>query len=232
VYRVPEARGLINSLGFPNNGVAALRIKRDEALVGINIGKSKETSIERAADDYCELLKNVYTQADYVAVNISSPNTLNLRQLQARHAIASLLNEVATVRNALPKVVPLLVKIAPDLTEVEIDVVLAAIESSGFDGIIATNTTIGREGLSGRYQNLGGGLSGSPLRDRSTAVIRYIAQRTHNKLPIIGVGGIVDPSDAIDKLEAGAKLIQIYTGLIYAGPGLVKQINQAILLNR
>ncbi|HET7375431.1 MAG TPA: quinone-dependent dihydroorotate dehydrogenase [Anaerolineae bacterium] len=232
VCRVPEARGLINSLGFPNNGVAALQIKRGEALVGINIGKSKETSIERAADDYCELLKQVYTQADYVTVNISSPNTLNLRQLQARQAIASLLNEVAAVRNAQPKHVPLLVKIAPDLTEVEIDDVLAAISSSGFDGIIATNTTIGREGLSSRYQNLGGGLSGSPLRDRSTAVIRYIAQRTHNKLPIIGVGGIVDPSDAIEKLEAGAKLIQIYTGLIYAGPGLVKQINQAILLNR
>jgi len=229
VFRVPEAHGLINSMGFPNDGVAALKIKRGAAKIGINIGKSKDTPIERAADDYCELLKQVYADADYVTVNVSSPNTMNLRQLQAREAIANLLKEVATVRNALPKRVPLLVKIAPDLAEGEIDDVLSAIDQSGFDGIIATNTTIGRVGLSERYQNLKGGLSGAPLRDRSTAVIRYIANRTEGKLPIIGVGGIIEPRDAIEKLAAGAVLIQIYTGLIYSGPALVKQINRKIL---
>lgn len=229
VFRVPEARGLINSLGFPNDGVDALKIKRGDAKVGINIGKSKETAIDRAAEDYCELLKRVYAQADYVSVNVSSPNTMNLRQLQAREAIANLLEEIAKVRNGLPKQVPLLVKIAPDLNEPEIDAVLDAINQSGFDGIIATNTTIGREGLSEPYLNLTGGLSGAPLRDRSTSIIRYIANRTGGKLPIIGVGGIMKPRDAIEKLEAGATLIQIYTGLIYSGPGLVKHINRLLL---
>jgi dihydroorotate dehydrogenase len=229
VHRVIEARGLINSMGFPNEGVNALKINRGDAKTGINIGKSKETPIDRAAEDYCQLLKSVYAQADYVAVNVSSPNTMNLRQLQARAAIANLLTEISAARNALPKRVPLLVKIAPDLNEAEIDDALNAIASAGFDGIIATNTTIGRAGLSERYQNLKGGLSGAPLRDRSTAIIRTIANRTEGKLPIIGVGGIMSPLDAIEKLDAGAKLIQIYTGLIYAGPSLVKQINRSIL---
>jgi dihydroorotate dehydrogenase len=242
VFRVPEAQGLINSMGFPNDGVGQVvnpstslraglsaRFNKSRYMIGINIGKSKETAIERAAEDYCELLKRVYAQADYVAVNVSSPNTMNLRQLQAREAIASLLKEIAAVRNDLPKRMPLLVKIAPDLTEAEIDDVLEAIDQSGFDGVIATNTTIGREGLSGQYQNLKGGLSGAPLRDRSTSIIRTIANRSEGKLPIIGVGGIIEPRDAIEKLAAGAKLIQIYTGLIYSGPSLVKQINRAIL---
>ncbi|HZY45856.1 MAG TPA: quinone-dependent dihydroorotate dehydrogenase [Anaerolineae bacterium] len=229
VHRVPAVRGLINSMGFPNDGVDALRIKRGNAKIGINIGKSKETAIDRAAEDYCELLKRVYTLADYVTVNVSSPNTLNLRQLQAREAISVLLKEICSVRNGLSTRVPLLVKIAPDLNEAEIDDVLDAIALSGIDGIIATNTTIGRAGLSEKYQNLKGGLSGAPLRDRSTAIIRYIANRSGGKLPIIGVGGIVEPRDAIEKLAAGAKLVQIYTGLIYSGPSLVKQINQSLL---
>jgi dihydroorotate dehydrogenase len=232
VQRVPEARGLINSMGFPNDGVAQVVAQVGNlryGRIGINIGKSKETAIERAAEDYCELLKRVYAQADYVTVNVSSPNTLNLRQLQAREAIANLLKEVAAVRNGLSKRVPLLVKIAPDLNEAEIDDVLDAIDRSGFDGIIATNTTIGREGLSEKYQNLKGGLSGAPLRDRSTAIVRTIANRTEGKLPIIGVGGIIEPRDAIEKLEAGATLIQVYTGLIYSGPSLVKQINRSLL---
>ncbi len=232
VQRVPEVRGLINSMGFPNDGVDALRIKRGDAKVGINIGKSKETAIDRAAEDYCELLNRVYAHADYVTVNVSSPNTLNLRQLQARDAISSLLKDITSVRNGLSKRVPLLVKIAPDLSEAEIDDVLDAIDRSGFDGIIATNTTIEREGLSEKYQDLKGGLSGAPLRDRSTAIIRYIANRTEGQLPIIGVGGIVEPRDAIEKLAAGATLVQVYTGLIYSGPSLVKQINRSLLQYR
>jgi dihydroorotate dehydrogenase len=160
---------------------------------------------------------------------VSSPNTLNLRQLQARAAIASLLKEISLVRDELPQRVPLLVKIAPDLTEAEIDDVLNAIASAGFDGLIATNTTIGRAGLSGPYQTLQGGLSGAPLRDRSTSIIRYVARRTEGRLPIIGVGGIMKAADAVEKLDAGAALVQVYTGLVYAGPGLVKQINRALI---
>ena len=231
VQRVIEAQGVINSMGFPNEGVDALKITRGAARVGINIGKSRDTPVELAAEDYCALFKRVYLNADYVAINISSPNTLNLRQLQARELIEDLLKQVAAVRDAASPRKPLLVKIAPDLTEGEIDDVLAAISLAGIDGIIATNTTIGRSGIPARYHDLKGGLSGAPLRDRSTAIIHYIARRTEGKLPIVGVGGIASARDALEKLEAGATLLQVYTGLIYAGPGLVQQINRA-LLNR
>lgn len=243
VHRVIEAQAVINSMGFPNEGVEALRLTRGAAKVGINIGKSKDTPVELAADDYCALFKRVYLDADYVAINISSPNTLNLRQLQARELIEDLLKQVAAAREAVvqpewraaqskaARRVPLLVKIAPDLTEGEIDDVLAAISLAGIDGIIATNTTIGRSGIPARYHHLKGGLSGAPLRDRSTAIIHYIAQRTAGQLPIVGVGGIASARDALEKLEAGATLLQVYTGLIYAGPNLVRQINRA-LLNR
>ena len=228
VHRLPEAHAVINSMGFPNDGVAALKVKRGSAKVGINIGKSKDTPIEQAAEDYCALFKRVYQQADYVAVNVSSPNTLNLRQLQARDMIEGLLKAVAAVRDSLTPRVPLLVKIAPDLSESEIEDVLAAIASAGLDGIIATNTTIGREGVAERYRVLKGGLSGAPLRNRSTEVVRYIARHTAGRLPIVGVGGVAGATDAIEKLDAGAMLVQVYTGLIYAGPSLVKQINRAL----
>jgi len=229
VFRVPESQGLINSMGFPNNGVSALKIRRGEAKVGINIGKSKDTPIEQAAEDYVELFKQVYRAADYVAVNISSPNTLNLRQLQTREYLEGLLKEVTLVRNRVSPRVPVLVKIAPDLIEREVDNVLRAIELAGIDGVIATNTTIGREGIPAQYRDLKGGLSGQPLRDRSTALVSCIHRKTNGKLPIIGVGGVMNPLDAIEKLEAGATLVQVYTGLVYAGPSLVKQINRALL---
>ena len=229
VQRVIESQGVINSMGFPNNGVAALKIRRGEAKVGINIGKSKDTPIEQAAEDYVELFKQVYRQADYVAINISSPNTLNLRQLQARDYIESLLKAVTLVRDSVTPHVPMLVKIAPDLTEAEIDDVLGAIECSGVDGIIATNTTIGREGIPPQYRDLKGGLSGRPLTQRATAIISCIARKTNGRLPIIGVGGVMNPFDALAKFEAGATLVQVYTGLVYAGPSLVKQINRALV---
>ena len=259
VQRVPEAHGLINSMGFPNEGVndALLAIgywrgrnpiangkwqianSPSPIRLGINIGKGKDTPIERAAEDYCALLQQVHAHADYVALNISSPNTMNLRQLQARETILGLLRDVTAVRDALKpspnpppgrgKALPLLVKIAPDLNEAELDDVLDAIAATGIDGIIATNTTIERDGLPGYAQQLKGGLSGAPLSARSTAVIRYINQRTQGKLPIVGVGGIMHPRDAIEKLEAGATLVQIYTGMIYYGPSLAKDINCAVL---
>src|SRR5512139_3406390 len=214
VHRVVEAQGVINSMGFPNNGVGALKVRRGAAKVGINIGKSKDTPLEQAAEDYVELFKQVYRDADYVAINISSPNTLNLRQLQAREYIEELLKEVTLVRDEIasrpstaphrgsaqgalattePRRVPLLVKIAPDLSEGEVEDVLGAIELAGVDGIIATNTTIGREGIPAQYRDLKGGLSGLPLRDRSTALINSIQRKTNGKLPIIGVGGVMNP---------------------------------------
>jgi dihydroorotate dehydrogenase len=244
VFRVTESQGMINSMGFPNNGVAALKIRRGEAKVGINIGKSMDTPIERAAEDYADLFRKVYHDADYVAINVSSPNTLNLRQLQAREYIEELLKEVTAVRDevmraphgrsaAEPRIarcVPVLVKIAPDLTEREVDDVLGAIELAGMDGVIATNTTIEREGIPAQYRDLKGGLSGMPLRDRSTAMISSIHRKTSGRLPIIGVGGVMNPLDALAKFEAGAALVQVYTGLVYAGPSLAKQINRALLV--
>ena len=242
VHRVPEAHGVINSMGFPNEGVEALGRRRDirpqmsdnpstavSALLGINIGKGRDTPIERAAEDYCALLQQVSAQADYIALNISSPNTMNLRQLQARAAIENLLREVAAVRDGLPVRKPLLVKIAPDLSEDEIVDVLGAITATGIDGVIATNTTLGREGLPAYAQPLKGGLSGAPLTAKSTQVIRTISKHTHGKLPIIGVGGIMSPADALAKLDAGATLVQIYTGMIYYGPALVRDINRAMV---
>jgi dihydroorotate dehydrogenase len=206
-----------------------MQIRRGAAKVGINIGKSKDTPLEEAAEDYVELFKRVYRNADYVAINISSPNTLNLRQLQARDFIESLLREVTAVRDSVSPRVPVLVKIAPDLSEQEVEDVLGAINRAGADGIIATNTTIGREGIPVQYHNLKGGLSGLPLRDRSTAMVSSISRKTNGRLPIIGVGGVMNPLDALAKFEAGATLVQVYTGLVYAGPGLVKQINRALL---
>lgn len=231
VHRVPEAQAVVNAMGFPNEGLAQLLITNNQwrniaCNIGINIGKGKDTPLERAAEDYCELLKQVPGRADYVTINVSSPNTLGLRQLQARAAMEELLKAIAATRNTLTPRVPVLVKLAPDLSESEIDDALAAITTCGMDGLIATNTTVSREGLPKYARSLKGGLSGMPLRARATAVIRYLAQ--HTTLPIIGVGGIMNADDALEKLDAGARLIQIYTGLVYAGPGLVRNINQQI----
>src|SRR5438876_3857747 len=238
IYRVPASRALINSMGFPNDGVdkllahlqqPSLRQGTTAPRLGINIGKGKDTLLEHAADEYAALLRRVYRFADYVTVNISSPNTLGLRQLQARSAVEQLLQAVTRARSNFTRRVPLLVKVAPDLSESELDDVLAAISACGVDGIVATNTSVARAGIPARYAGLKGGLSGEPLRPRSLAVVRYIAQQTHGRLPIVGVGGIASGDDALAMLRAGARLVQVYTGLVYAGPGLVHQINAALL---
>ncbi len=236
VHRVPEVQGLINSLGFPNLGAGEVdgrhwraQAQATRARVGVNIGKGKDTPLERAAEDYVHLVRRYQPCADYLAVNISSPNTLGLRQLQSRQYLSGLLAEIARARDALTPRVPILVKIAPDLAEGEIDDALDAILGAGLDGVIATNTTISRDGLPERARALKGGLSGYPLRDRATAVIRSVAQRTAGRLPIVGVGGIMQPDDALEKLDAGATLVQVYTGLVYAGPALVRQINRRLL---
>lgn len=234
LHRLTEVEGLINSLGFPNHGAdaiagAAWRRQARGARVGVNIGKGKDTSLERAADDYVALLRRYHSHADYVTVNISSPNTPELRRLQTRAFVTALLTAITAERDALAPRLPVLVKIAPDLTETEIDDVLDAVASAGIDGIIATNTTLSRDGAPAYAQELKGGLSGQPLKARAAAVIRYIARRTGGALPIIGVGGIASAADALEKLQAGARLVQVYTGLVYHGPGLARQINLGLL---
>jgi dihydroorotate dehydrogenase len=231
LHRLPEAGALINRMGFPNAGAEALKVKRESggARIGINLGKGKDTPLEKAAEDYCALLRSLQAQADYVALNVSSPNTPGLRQLQTRSAIEELLQAVTSVRNSLTPRVPLLVKISPDLAEAEIDDVLTAVMAHGLDGVIATNTTLRREGVPGYAAGLNGGLSGVPLRERATEVIRYIARRTEGQLPVVGVGGIASAADALEKVRAGACLVQVYTGLVYAGPGLARQINLGLL---
>jgi dihydroorotate dehydrogenase len=235
VFRIPEAQAVINRMGFPNEGVEKLQVASgkwqvagSKCIVGVNISKGKDTPLEQAADDYCELLKQVHPFADYVTINISSPNTQGLRQLQGRAALETLLLAVTRVREGLPTRAPLLLKIAPDLNEGEIDDVLAAATACGIDGLIATNTTLSREGVPTYAAPLTGGLSGAPLRAHATAIVRYLAQRT--ALPIIGVGGIMNPADALEKLDAGATLVQVYTGLVYYGPGLARDINRALLI--
>lgn len=234
VWRVPEANALINRMGFPNEGVAQLRFSKQElkfsdVRLGINIGKGKEMPLENAADDYVELLRAVHARADYIVINISSPNTRDLRALQTRAWIEPLLKQIADARDALSPRVPMLVKIAPDLSDDEIDGIVKAARDANFDGIIATNTTVSREGAPAYARQWSGGLSGAPLRARSTQVIRHIAAQTRGEFPIIGVGGIQDAASALEKLRAGATLLQIFTGLIYRGPRLIREINEALL---
>ena len=237
LFRLPEDRAVINRLGFPSRGAEAvaarLRERRPPGIVvGVNLGKQKDTPLEAASDDYCRLLRTFAPLGDYLVINVSSPNTLGLRRLQAREALASLLTAVAAERGAqagaLGRPVPVLVKLAPDLSDPELDDALDAVISAGMDGVIATNTTLSREGLRSPRAAEAGGLSGAPLRARSTRVIREIHDRTAGRLPIIGVGGIATADDARAKIDAGARLVQLYTGLIYEGPGAVRRIVEGL----
>ena len=232
IFRLPEDAALINRMGFPNGGVqAALPRLRHIAshsrryVVGVSLGKQKETPLAQAADDYLLVMRAVYPYADYLAVNISSPNTPGLRELQGGdylpHLLQTLRRETAVLakqHRLSPR--PLLVKIAPDLSWSELDEILTAVQASALDGIIATNTTLSREGVRSAHRVEAGGLSGSPVRHRSNEIIRYIAQQTNGRLPIIGVGGVRSAADVQEKLAAGATLVQLYTGLVYEGPAL------------
>ncbi len=229
IHRVRGMDALINSMGFPSSGVEGLDVHRNGARVGVNIGKQKDTPLEEAAEEYALLLRSVYKQADYIVLNVSSPNTVGIRKLQSRALMEQLVATVTAERDRLSPRKPVLVKIAPDLTWPEIDDVLATISRYHIDGIIATNTTIRRDGVPEAQSSLPGGLSGPPLNKRSTEIIRYICGQTGGKLPIIGVGGISTPEDALEKLRAGARLVQIYTGLVYQGPSLPYQINARLL---
>ena len=228
IFRLREDKALINRMGFPNRGVARAvqelrQLQERDYILGISLGKQKETPLEAAVSDYVAVMQAVYAYADYLVVNVSSPNTPGLRDLQGGDYLGQLLRTLAAERDRLAREqrpVPLLIKIAPDLTWPELDEILATTTASAVEGIIATNTTISRDGLSSVNQREVGGLSGDPLAARSTEVIAYIHERTEGKLPIIGVGGIRTTSDIESKLAAGATLVQLYTGLVYGGPRL------------
>ena len=240
MFRIPAAGALINRLGFNNDGLAAFianigqaRFRSRGGILGLNIGKNAATPIERATDDYLIGLAGVYPHADYVAVNISSPNTQNLRTLQSDKALDTLLSALAARRSELAdehrRSVPMFLKIAPDLDPAQIEAIAAIVARHRVDGVIATNTTLARDGVSG-HANAGesGGLSGAPLARRSNAVIAALRAALGARFPIIGVGGVMSGADARAKREAGADLVQIYTGFIYKGPSLVTQAASAL----
>lgn len=239
LFRLPADHALINRMGFNNDGVEQLveRLQKygkpPGLIIGGNIGKNKLTPNETAAQDYEYCFDALFPYVDYFVVNVSSPNTPNLRELQDKAPLSALLHQLQALNRARPKPKPLLLKIAPDLNDSQLDDILDIAKEVQLDGLIATNTTIDRSKLNtptGQVESIGaGGLSGRPLADRSTHVIRYLSERSKGQLSIIGVGGIDSPQQAIEKLEAGAVLLQIYTGLVYQGPSLVRRINQALI---
>jgi dihydroorotate dehydrogenase len=245
LFRLVPAQALINRMGFNNDGVerfvanvqAQRRFRAAGGVLGLNIGKNSATPIERAVDDYVAGLRAVYPHADYVAVNVSSPNTQNLRDLQRERELVALLRGLGEERRRLEdqhqRRVPLAVKIAPDLDNAAIVPLADVLVREGVDGIIATNTTVARDAVHGlAHADEAGGLSGRPLKERATEVVRRLAQHLRGQLPIIGVGGIMDGADAAERIRAGASLVQIYTGFIYRGPQLVGESVDAIRRDR
>ena len=237
MFRIAQARAIINRMGFNNDGVERLLMNvsraRYRGILGINIGKNFDTPLERAADDYVYCMRKVYSVASYITVNISSPNTANLRQLQQAEELGRLLDALAGERRKLAdqhgKRVPLAVKIAPDLTPADIAGMAALFVEHGIDAVIATNTTISREGVEGMpHAGQTGGLSGGPLRARSTEIIRQLATALAGRLPIIAAGGILSADDAREKIAAGASLVQLYSGLVYSGPALIAKVAEAL----
>jgi len=252
MFRLPEAGALINRLGFNNDGLDAFvaNVKRARfrqntsgkagglpMLLGLNIGKNAATPIERAVDDYLLGLDGVYPHADYVTINISSPNTANLRTLQSDEALDALLGAIATRREALTlqlgKRVPIFVKIAPDLDDTQIAAIATTLQRHAMDGVVATNTTLARDAVTGlAHANEAGGLSGTPVLASSNRVIRALRDALGASFPIIGAGGVMTAADAVSKIEAGADVVQIYTGLIYRGPALVREAARALQAHR
>jgi dihydroorotate dehydrogenase len=233
VFRLPADRALINRMGFPGEGAIPVRdrlarLGSDRPAVGVNVGANR-TSVDagHAAEDYARAIELLAPWADYVTINISSPNTARLRELQGRAALESLVQQATAQRDALPRSVPLLIKIAPDLDPAEIDDILDVCLTHGVDGLVATNTTLARPiTLRSPARGESGGLSGAPLRERSTAIIRHVHRSTGGRLPIIGVGGVFGARDVLAMLRAGASLVQVYTGLIYEGPLLARRLSR------
>lgn len=237
LFRLPQDEAFINRMGFNNGGVVEaverLKKRKSDAIVGGNIGKNKVTPNENAVDDYLYCLEALHPYVDYFVVNVSSPNTPNLRDLQEKEPLKQLLLAVKSANDQKSKPKPILLKIAPDLTDGQLDDIIEIVQETQIDGVIATNTTIDRSKLStpaAEIEAIGaGGVSGKALAARSTEVIRYLHSHSEGAFPIIGVGGIFSAADAIEKLEAGASLIQVYSGMIYEGPSLIKKIKKGIL---
>ncbi|MBU3120748.1 MULTISPECIES: quinone-dependent dihydroorotate dehydrogenase [Acinetobacter] len=237
LFRIPEAKAIINRMGFNNDGVDQLvenvKASKFKGILGINIGKNADTPVENAVDDYLICLEKVYNYASYITVNISSPNTKNLRSLQSGDALTELLDTLKQRQLELAEqyhhYVPLVLKVAPDLSREDIDFIAAQLITFKIDGLIVTNTTLSRDGVENlAFGNEAGGLSGAPVFEKSTACLRQFAEVLNGQIPLIGVGGITQGEHAVAKIEAGATLVQIYSGLIYTGPELVKQCVSAI----
>jgi len=232
IFRLKEDEAIINRMGFNNEGVeaAAKRLKsNNDVLIGGNIGKNKTTPNEDAISDYMIGFEALFDAVDYFVVNVSSPNTPNLRALQEKKPLTELLKTLQNKNEQKPKPKPILLKIAPDLTDSQLLDIIDIITETGIAGVIATNTTIARGDLKSVNKDEMGGLSGRPVKNRSTEVIRFLAEKSNRAFPIIGVGGIHSAEDALEKLDAGASLVQLYTGFIYEGPGLIRKINKKIL---
>ncbi|MBK6832603.1 MAG: quinone-dependent dihydroorotate dehydrogenase [Flavobacteriales bacterium] len=235
LFRLPADRALINRMGFNNGGVHAaverLRKRKPGIIVGGNIGKNKVTPNERAIDDYVACFEALYPVVDYFVVNVSSPNTPGLRELQDKGPLLGILSKLKAMSQRSSPAKLILLKIAPDLSNAQLDDVCSVVKESGIAGVIATNTTVSREGLrtpKGEVESMGiGGLSGAPVRTRSTEVVSYLRERLPKPFVIIGVGGIDSAASAMEKIQAGADLVQVYTGLIYDGPALISRINEA-----
>ena len=239
LFRLKEDKAIINRMGFNNDGLdiicRRLKYRKGTIIVGGNIGKNKVTSNDEALDDYLLSFDDLFDYVDYFVVNVSSPNTPNLRELQDKEPLTKLLkalqdeNKKMTQNGGSSTMKPILLKIAPDLTDEQLLDIIEIIKETKLDGVIATNTTISREGLQSKNKNEVGGLSGQPVKQRATEVIRFLSEKSNKAFAIIGVGGIHSVEDALEKIEAGADLVQIYTGFIYEGPQLVKQINKALI---
>lgn len=233
LFRLVEDQAIINRMGFNNDGVDAAKLrllKRDHQLIiGGNIGKNKVTPNEQAVNDYLTCFDTLFEVVDYFVVNVSSPNTPNLRDLQEKAPLLALLKTLQERNRSYPSSKPILLKIAPDLSESQLKEIVEIVDEAQIAGIIATNTTISREGLRSKDRAENGGLSGAPLTKRALDVVRFLAKESDGRFPIIGVGGIMSAKDALDQLDAGASLVQLYSGFIYEGPKLIEEINRALL---
>lgn len=236
LFRLIKDQGIINRMGFNNNGLhqAVLRLKKPhKTIIGGNIGKNTATPNSTAINDYVANFEGLFDWVDYFVVNVSCPNISDLRELQDQKALTEILTKLQEMNNAKPKRKPILLKVSPDLNDQQLDEVIAIVHDTGIDGVVATNTTITRDTIQfGKMdaQAIGnGGLSGKPLRDRSTEVIRYLSEKSGKAFPIIGVGGIMTANDALEKIKAGADLVQVYTGFIYEGPMIAKRINKLLI---
>ncbi len=232
LFRLQKDQALINRMGFNNDGVEViakrLKKRKTQIIIGGNIGKNKTTPNEQAVDDYLICFEKLFEVVDYFVVNVSSPNTPNLRALQDKKPLTHILQSLQNENNKKEKTKPILLKIAPDLTDSQLLDIIDIVNETKIAGVIATNTTLSREGLLSDSKKETGGLSGKPLTNRATEVIKFLSEKSNNAFPIIGVGGIHSPNDAQEKLEAGADLIQLFTGFIYQGPGLVNKINSSL----